>query len=293
MHKEKGPSPDGGYKAPAVHKAFEVLRAVAHSQGGLRIVEISSLLGYSMSTTHGLVHALLREGALTQHIDSPEFYLGPLVANLAFLDWNYIRVNKLAQPILDELRDLSGATVFLGARVGGRVMITASAEAMHPFKISARIGTAIPLLAGAVGKVLLAQDPPGEVFRLIQETGLPRFTPRSIAQKEAYMAELSRVRTQGYAIDDEEYILGVRAVAVALNNPRGLPMAIWVVGIVGNMEPEKLNHLSDMALLAAAKLSSRLEERRDPGLGPAAPRHKDNLHPQTGSAKKPTAASSK
>jgi len=53
--------PITGYKAPAVHKAFELLRAVAQSPKSLGIVELAQRLGYSKSTTHGLVHALLRE----------------------------------------------------------------------------------------------------------------------------------------------------------------------------------------------------------------------------------------
>lgn len=140
-----------GYKAPAVHKAFELLRAVARARGGVRLVDLAARAGLSTSTAHGLVHALLREKALIQGDDPHRLFLGPLIADLAFTDWNYIEVNRLGQPVINGLRECAEATVFLGVRVRGRVMITARAEAKESFKISAPVGTTMPLCAGAIG----------------------------------------------------------------------------------------------------------------------------------------------
>jgi DNA-binding IclR family transcriptional regulator len=109
-------------------------------------------------------------------------------------------------------------------------MVTATAEAMESFKISAPVGLTISLFAGAVGKVLLAQETTARISQLVGEKGLPHYTPNSVTKMEEYLAELNRVRSRGYAVDDEEYMVGVRAVAVALNNRRGLPIVIWVVG---------------------------------------------------------------
>ena len=266
MNKDNHVLQQGGYKAPAVHKAFQVLRMVAEAQRGLRIVDLADRLGYSASTTHGLVHALLREKALVQGEGAHELFLGPLIAELAFTDWNYLKVNELAQPILNEVRDRAGATVFLGVRIRSRVMITATAEAMESFKISAPVGTSIPLFAGAVGKVFLAREAAERIGQLVAERGLPRYTPNSITTVEEYLAELNRVRSRGYAVDDEEYLSGVRAVAVALNNRQGLPMAIWVVGFAVNMGLEKLEQVANIAADSAKKLRIELEEAGDADL---------------------------
>ncbi len=263
MDKDDHELQQGGYRAPAVHKAFQVLRMVAEAERGLRIVELADRLGYSASTTHGLVHALLREKALVQGEGAHELFLGPLIAELAFTDWNYLKVNELAQPVLNKVRDSVDATVFLGVRIRTRVIITATAEAMESFKISAPVGTSIPLFAGAVGKVFLAREATERIGQLVAERGLPRFTSNSITTLEEYLAELNRVRSRGYAVDDEEYLSGVRAVAVALNNRQGLPMAIWVVGFAVNMGLEKLEQVADIAADSAKKLRFELEERGD------------------------------
>jgi DNA-binding IclR family transcriptional regulator len=186
-----------------------------------------------------------------------------LIADLAFADWNYVKVNRLAQPIINDLRDRVEATVFLGVRIRARAMITATAESMESLKITSPVGTTIPLLAGAAGKVFLCSESAELIRKLIGDRGLPRYTPNSITNMDDFLAELDRVRSMGYALDNEEYLSGIRAVAVALENRRGLPMAIWVVGIASNMELARLKHVADLTIAAAKELRSQLEGSKD------------------------------
>jgi DNA-binding IclR family transcriptional regulator len=248
------------YKAPAVHKAFQVVRTVAQSQHSLGIVELAQKLGFSKSTTHGLVHALLREGVLTQGPGARKLSLGPTIAELAFANWNQELVSQMAQPILNNIRDKINETVILGVRIRNRVLIIATAEASEFLKISALVGSTIPLLGGAVGKVFLSMENPYHAAQLIQEYGLPRYTDQSITDMNSYLTELEKVRYQGYAIDIEEYIQGIRAVAVALHNQRGLPAALWVVGISANMDSKKMQTIADNVVAKADELRHILDQ---------------------------------
>ncbi len=259
-HHTKDNDQPAGYKAPAVHKAFQLLRSVARSQKSLGIVELAKHLGYSKSTTHGLVHALLREGALTQGTGAHKLYLGPAIAELLFSDWHQEKVNELAQPILNDIRDSISETVILGVRIRNRVLIITTAEASESLKISVPVGSTIPLLGGAVGKVFLSDETPDHAIQLIQKHGLRRYTPRSITDATEYLTELDHVRAQGYAVDIEEYLQGIRAVAVALHNRRGLPAALWVVGISASMDTEKMKKIADIAREKAEKLRFELDE---------------------------------
>ena len=252
-----------GYQAPAVHKAFHLLRTVAESDQPLGLTDLAQLLGYSKSTTHGLVHALLREGALVQGPDGRKLHLGPTVIDLAFSSWNYIKMVEAVQPVIDGLRDRIKETLVLGALICNRILILAAAESADPLKISASPGTVLPLFAGAAGKVFLAAKPPGAVQQLIWENGLPTHTPRSITDEENYFAELEAVRSNGYSVDDEEYLTGVRAVAIALRNVTGPPMAFWAVGLSGRMDDDKIAHAIGVMTAASGKLRNMLD--RTPG----------------------------
>jgi len=254
-------SSSGGYKAPAVGKAFELLRVVARSRRGLSLSELAAELGYSKSTTHGIVHALIHEGALLQASPGKKLLLGSTVVELAFQSWNYLIINRAAQPILDELRKEIGESVFLGVfnRSNTRAIIMATSEATKPLKISSPPGTSISLFAGAVGKVFLAGMEDDRAVDLIREKGLARYTENSIVDEDQLMGELERVRARGWALDDEEYIPGVRAVAASIGNLHGLPMAIWVVGFAGNMGETEIKKITRATLDTTEKLRAVLD----------------------------------
>lgn len=247
-----------GYKAPAVQKAFRLLRIVAESREELGVTELARNLGMGKSTTHGLTHALLWEGALVQN-PRKKFSLGPTMMELAFRNWNYFKLSEKTKTALEELRDHIGETVFLGVLSHSVAIIIARAEAPNPLKLSAPPGTSVPLMAGAVGKVFLARFDDEYASKIIRRQGLPRFTARSVVSEKEYLAELARVREQKYALDDEEYLPGVKAIAMSLGNYRGLPLAIWVVGFAGSMGPEALPRIIKETMETTIKLRTALD----------------------------------
>jgi DNA-binding IclR family transcriptional regulator len=224
-----------GYQAPAVQRAFQMLKSVAESPAELNLSDLARNLGWSKSTTHGLIQSLLNVGALEQGPVGKKFVLGSAVADLVFHNGNYFQISNKARPILEALRDQIGETVFLGVLGRSRGIIVATAESQKSLKLSAPPGTAISLMAGALGKVYLASLPPDHAVQFIQERDLPQYTKKTITDKNDYIAEINRVRQSGYAVDDEEYIPGVRAVAVSVGNHKGLQLALWVVGFAGGM----------------------------------------------------------
>ena len=72
----------------------------------------------------------------------------------------------------------------------------------------------------ASGKLLLAHRPPAERSRLLGQMPLERFTERTITDRQVLASELDRIVGAGYAVDNEEYVLGVACVAVAVRDRR-------------------------------------------------------------------------
>jgi DNA-binding IclR family transcriptional regulator len=141
-----------------------------------------------------------------------------------------------------------------------RGVIVATAEADKPLKISSPPGTTIPLMAGAVGKIFLSRLDENDARRVIAENGLPAYTPRSIVKEGDYLAELDRVRRKGYALDNEEYLPGVRAVAVGLKEAKGMALALWVVGFAASLANGKLPAVIDASMAAARQLENVLHK---------------------------------
>lgn len=261
-----------GYQAPAVQRAFQLLKSVAESPAEQNLSGLARNLGWSKSTTHGLIQSLLSVGALEQGPQGKKFVLGPAIVDLAFQGRNYLQIGDMARPILESLRDQVGETVFLGVMGRSRGIIVGTAESQKSLKLSAPPGTSISMLAGALGKVYMASLSRDQAVKFIQEHDLPQYTSRTITNKNDYIAEINQVRHNGYAVDDEEYLPGVKAVGISVGNNRGLPLALWVVGFAGAMENTVLPNIIQNIQKAARNLKNIMDLKEscheiDPGRG--------------------------
>jgi DNA-binding IclR family transcriptional regulator len=245
-----------GYVPPAIGRAFRLLRLVADAEKALSISDIARRLELSKSTTLGLVRALIDTGALDQDAPGQKIFLGADIFELTLKSGQYTALRQITKPVIERLCTTINETVFLGINsLSGSVIIDA-AEPAKPLKISAPAGTAIPLLAGALGKLLLARLDARQAKKIISKIGLPRYTANTIVDEIPYMETLKQVRRQGYALDNEEYLKGVRAVAVALGRYRGLPLAIWVVGFSTAMPDERMPDIIQQTLANAATIKA-------------------------------------
>ncbi|MCF8093127.1 MAG: IclR family transcriptional regulator [Desulfotignum sp.] len=246
------------YQAPIVKKAFDILKAISKSEKGLRISDIATDLDISKSTVHGITAALEEQGAIIRHPDSKRYTIGLTLMELGKAAYERVDIIKLARPAMENLMEQCGESVFLGIRNAHHVTVIDIVESRKDFKISSPIGTALPLLAGAVGKVFLSAMPRAEAAAYLKTHPLPRFTSRTIVDPAAYMEELKIVKTRGYALDDEEYLAGVRAVAVCLAPREGYLPALWVVGFKAGMSDDQMPAIIDQALTAARQINQVL-----------------------------------
>ncbi len=244
------------YRAPIIAKAFRVLDLVSHRERGLSISDLSRDLEISKSTVHGITAALLDAGALCRDGQTKRYTLGTTLFELGRAVSPVVDLADAARPIMQRLMEESRESVFLGVRAGDHVSIIAVTEPAHELKISAPPGTRIPLLAGATGKALLAGMPENDVQALLEVPGLARYTAQSMIDPARYTDELHKVRRRGYALDDEEYLSGVRAVAAAIDLGGGRQAAVWVVGFTTSIGDEKMSSLATETKNAADRIGS-------------------------------------
>ncbi|MEE4362879.1 MAG: IclR family transcriptional regulator [Desulfotignum sp.] len=243
------------YQAPIVKKAFDILRAISQSEKGLRISDISTDLDISKSTVHGITAALEEQGAITRHPDSKRYTIGLTLMELGKAAYERVDIVKSARPAMENLMEQCGESVFLGIRNAHHVTVIDIVESRKDFKISSPIGTALPLLAGAVGKAFLSAMPAPEAASYLKTHPLRRFTSQTIVDPAIYLEELKAVKKRGYALDDEEYIAGVRAVAVCLSPRAGHLPALWVVGFKAEMSDDLMPGIVDQTLAAALQIN--------------------------------------
>jgi len=250
-----------GYGAPSIKRAFAILNAISASKKGLGVSEIARGLNIAKSTTHGMTQALEEIGALIRDQRSKRYRLGFTLLEIGRRAYSQIDLQALTRPVMEDLMTKTRTSVFIGTLNLDRITVLDIVEARQDLKITAPVGTTMSLFAGAVGKVFLASLAPGDVKQIISEKGLPRFTEHSIVDPDLYFEELEAVKSRGYALDDEEYILGVRAASAPITGLGHLKSAIWVVGFKAGLDDRHLKAVALATKTAADTISKRIRKK--------------------------------
>lgn len=230
--------------------------------GGVRSTDLASVLGTDRSTAYRLLNTLLSKGYLIQKATTREFvpntkkFFDLYNKVVASMDWVEVTAG-----FLETLREQSGETANLGVLQESNVVYIAHRLGQSALIVNFSLGTSRPLYCSALGKVLLAAQPEAERERLLSKQAFTANTPRTITDLSVLKEQLSLVRKQGYAIDDEETFEGVRCIAAPVYNY--LDQVIASIGIsgpstrvtVGNI-PKLSQNVIDVARQVSAALGA-------------------------------------
>jgi DNA-binding IclR family transcriptional regulator len=144
---------------------------------------------------------------------------------------------------------------------GSHVTIIDVVESEHELKITSPVGSTVSLLAGAVGKVFLSAMEEGMIDEILGSGRLSAYTEHSILDPAEYRKAVETARMSGYALDDEEYISGVRAAAALIEAPVPVPAAIWVVGFKTDLANSTMEILGTETFRAARAIAENLKVR--------------------------------
>jgi DNA-binding IclR family transcriptional regulator len=211
----------------AVERALAILRCFETGPGDLGVSEIGARVGLSVSTAHRLTRALTAGGLLTQDPRTERYQLGPALVVLGRKAEEQLGYAS-ALPALESLAGDTGESVTLGIRSAADVLVVLHVASPQPLRFAQEPGTRVPVHASAMGKALLAfaEDPSREVKALGPLVGE---TDRTITDPSALADELDLIRDRGWAINDEERNVGVRAVAVPVLDRAGVAVAAVAV----------------------------------------------------------------
>jgi DNA-binding IclR family transcriptional regulator len=244
---------------PAVDKAFRLLAALSESAEPLGVSQLSRTLGLGKSTVHGLVTTLERLGIIESPVGAKRYRLGPGLFALASRSAGQRDLRDIARPALERLAAVTEQTSFLGVPAEDHVTILDLIHGRPTMSISAPIGSAIPLLAGAVGKAIVSAWEEQRRAEFFGEGRLPAFTANTIRDVPQYMEAVKAAASDGAAIDIDEYVDGMRAAAAPIFGPdHQLVAVIWVAGFSRHVDRERLAEMAKEVAKEAADISRLL-----------------------------------
>jgi IclR family transcriptional regulator, acetate operon repressor len=143
--------------------------------------------------------------------------LRALLVGTSYLDGDH--VVAAAREVMDWLATTTTETVHLARLDGTDVVYLATRESQHYLRPMSRIGRRLPAYATSLGKALLADRTDAEVLATFPDALAP-VTAHTLPTVVALVADLASTRRRGYAIDNEENVLGLRCFGAALRSRR-------------------------------------------------------------------------
>jgi len=244
------------YANRSLDRAFALLELLRDSRAGLYLMQLADAAQLDASTTYRLLSVMVTKRYVHHDERTRKYSLGYASFRLAQPDHVLRTVRRMSQYFLSQLAEQLGETVLLAELHGPRLCIYAAGKGLHSSPYGVRLGSFLDAHATAPGKMLLAHRPLREVEAMYQGQLLTAYTDATITSTTRIKIALKQVRQQAFAIEDGEYLAGVRGVAVPIVPPKGgVRFVIAVAAPSDRLTPDAQYPWIQAATLTAKNIS--------------------------------------
>jgi len=204
-----------------VGKAIEVLDLIYKMGRPVRFRELEELSRFPKPTLYRFVQTLTEYGMLNYDTDRNTYFLGLRLVRLAHAAWRHSVIGPVAQPHLAALANEIREAVYLSRLDAGQCVCLDRGAPDGQSTVFFDADRVYPSYCTAVGKAMLACLPPSGLEIALTQQSFHPLTDATITDPDVLRTELEQVRAQGYAIENEEHVRGILAVAVPIVSPAG------------------------------------------------------------------------
>ncbi len=243
----------------SAERIFQVMEMLADN-GEMGLMEISAALGLHKSTVHRLLMSLIYMGYAKQDEVTQKYMLSYKVVNMAGKILDRMDILQIAKPYMERLSDLSGEAVHLVQRDGNNILYIYKIEAkVGTIRMVSHVGMIHPMYCSGVGKAIMAALPENEVEQIWNDSVIEKKTDKTITDYAQLQEVLEEIRSNGYALDDEENEKGVRCIAACLRGYQNeIKYAFSISGPTSRMTRDRVKELSVDVLKVQEELSREL-----------------------------------
>lgn len=245
----------------SLDRGLTILEAVARSNEPVPLAHLRQILGINRSSVFRLANTLRRRGFLTNPNGRNDYVVGPSIWRL-FRNYDWSILVSYCKHNLRMLASQTGETTHLGVREGRQVLfIDHQSSSNQVIAVTGRTGEHMPLYCTAHGKALLADCDAEELKNILGDEVFVRHTKRTVASIDQLAKACAKIKTQGYSVDETEYLEEVRCVAAPIRDKEGMIVAaIGVSAPVTRLSATKLpstvRYVSEAAKQISQSLSS-------------------------------------
>lgn len=262
-----------------LEKAFDLLEVFLKHEGELGISQLANLSKLNVSTAYRLASTLVKRGYLDRRSDRAKYSLG-----LKFLEFSSavskrVRVREMALPFLKRLNEVVNESVNLAVLDRGEAIYIEHIESSHGLRMFTKVGNRVPLHCTGVGKIFLAYMTEEDLEESVGSKGLfCRRTQNAIKDFTELKRELSVIRRDGIAIDNEEMEVGVKCVAAPVRDVSGnVVAAISVSGPSARLTNRRVEELKLLIKSCGLEISRAIGYQDKQSLFPSSKQEKVKL----------------
>ncbi len=207
-------SDSGAGYVQSLARGLMVIRAFDESHSEMTLSEVARATDLSRAAARRFLHTLVQLGYVWT--DGRVFALTPRVLELGFAYLSSISLPEIAQPHLERLVARVHESASVSVLDGDDIVYVARVPTSRIMTVSINIGTRFPAYATSMGRVLLAHLPAEELDAYLERLRPEPLGPHTITRAAELRRELDQVRTQGWALVDQELEAGLRSIAAPI-----------------------------------------------------------------------------
>src|ERR1700689_4663880 len=210
-------------------RGLAVIQAFSQKKRQLTISQVSNKTGFSRAAVRRCLYTLAKLGFAGSD-DNRHFFLQPRVLALGHSYISSMPLATAAHPILERFSRMMHESCSIATLDGLDIVYVARANVTRIMAIDLGVGSRLPAFCTSMGRRLLAHLPPAAVESFFERVRLTRHTNRTIVSVEKLRQALRLVLRNGYSLVDQELEVGLRSMAVPIQNPSGKVVAALNVG---------------------------------------------------------------
>jgi IclR family pca regulon transcriptional regulator len=209
-------APRGAHFVQSLERGLAVIRAFDAEHPELTLSDVARATGLTRAAARRVLLTLLDLDYV--RTDGRLFSLAPRVLELGYAYLSSLTLPEVAEPHLERLVAEVHESSSLCVLDGDDIVYVARVPTSRIMTVSISVGTRFPAYATSMGRVLLAALADEDLEKYLARADFQRLTSRTVSGASALRAELAKVRTQGWALVDQELEDGLRSIAAPIRN---------------------------------------------------------------------------
>ncbi|MGF6293031.1 IclR family acetate operon transcriptional repressor [Paraburkholderia youngii] len=244
-------------KSQSLERGLDVMELLNASQEPMGPREISRRLGLSPAIVQRLLNTLTAKHYLRRDPVTRRYSIGyqmlSMGAALMARDTLLLETRRELQLLADSMR-IDG---YLGVLQDKTAMYLLCVDGKGPVTVRVQPGSPIGLHNTAIGKAILSSFPDDQALELLRIEPLEQSTAKTITDPEKLVASLHKIRTDGYALIEDEQVMGISSVGALVGDVSGQMRTAISVAYSKHFSPELARQNVIEAVVTAASRITR------------------------------------